>query len=274
MIAKILVPTDFSEKAEQALKVAAKLCRKYNAKLYVLHMLELPMHLATNEPQSELPEAIFFMKLAHQRFEKLMDQPYLKDLETVETVETHETYQGVVDAVKKYDIDLVVMGSSGATGLAEIFIGSNTEKVVRNSEVPVLVVKRDMPDFDINTFVFASDFEEEGKNAFVKALKFVNSFDASLHLLYVNTPNNFTSTHEAAARMKKFINDFDFEDLTVNIYNDDTVEHGIINFSKSIEADCIGISTHGRKGLAHFFNGSLSEDLVNHAARPVITFKM
>ena len=60
----------------------------------------------------------------------------------------------------------------------------------------------------------------------------------------------------------------------LNIYNDTTVERGIMNFSKSIEADLIGISTHGRRGLAHFFNGSISEDLANHALRPVLTFKI
>ncbi|NRA92249.1 MAG: universal stress protein, partial [Psychroserpens sp.] len=45
-------------------------------------------------------------------------------------------------------------------------------------------------------------------------------------------------------------------------------------FSSDIDADIIGISTHGRQGIAHFFNGSISEDLVNHAKRPVITFKI
>jgi nucleotide-binding universal stress UspA family protein len=60
----------------------------------------------------------------------------------------------------------------------------------------------------------------------------------------------------------------------MNIYNDETIEKGILNFSKLIGADLIGMSTHGRQGLAHFFNGSISEDLVNHARRPVITFRM
>ncbi|MEH6406602.1 MAG: universal stress protein, partial [Leeuwenhoekiella sp.] len=60
----------------------------------------------------------------------------------------------------------------------------------------------------------------------------------------------------------------------MTIYNDNSVERGILNFAASIEADLIGIGTHGRKGLSHFLNGSLSEDLVNHAHRPVVTFKI
>jgi nucleotide-binding universal stress UspA family protein len=59
-----------------------------------------------------------------------------------------------------------------------------------------------------------------------------------------------------------------------HIYNETNVEKGILNFANSIDADLIGMSTHGRKGLAHFFNGSISEDLVNHAHRSVVTFKI
>ena len=64
------------------------------------------------------------------------------------------------------------------------------------------------------------------------------------------------------------------EELHENIYNDVIVEKGILNFGNSIDADVIAMSTHGRQGLSHFFNGSISEDLVNHSKRPVVTFKI
>ncbi|MCO4822228.1 MAG: universal stress protein, partial [Flavobacteriaceae bacterium] len=56
--------------------------------------------------------------------------------------------------------------------------------------------------------------------------------------------------------------------------NDYSIEKGILNFSQHMDAGLIGMSTHGRKGISHFLNGSISEDLVNHAERPVITFKI
>ncbi len=74
--------------------------------------------------------------------------------------------------------------------------------------------------------------------------------------------------------MDEFLKDVHTTNITTHIYNDVNVEKGILHFAKGIEADIIGMSTHGRKGLAHFFNGSISEDLVNHAKRPVITFKI
>ena len=150
-----------------------------------------------------------------------------------------------------------------------MFIGSNTEKVVRTSEVPVLVIKNEHLNFDINEFVFASDFKNDSKETYKQATEIAKAFDAKIHLLMVNTANNFTTTEKAKSRISDFIKGNDFTN-----YTDENVEKGILSFSHSINADLIGISTHGRQGIAHFLNGSISEDLVNHAKRPVITFKI
>ena len=74
--------------------------------------------------------------------------------------------------------------------------------------------------------------------------------------------------------MEDFVSETSAKNVTTHIYNDINVEKGILHFAKSIDADLIGMCTHGRKGISHFFNGSISEDLVNHAKRPVITFKI
>jgi len=271
---KILVPTDFSKEAEHALKVAASLARKNNAEIYLLHMLELPNHYTIEGSKTDVPEALFFMKLAHKRFENVMNKMYLKGVTIYETIESHEAFNGITEAVKKYSIDLIIMGSSGATGLKEMFIGSNTEKVVRTSNIPVLVIKNDIEDFNVENFVYASDFGNDQKKAFTEALDFANSFNAKLNLLLINTPNHFQTTEAAEKKMNDFISEFEIENYSTNIYNDNSIENGILNFSRAIDADLIGMSTHGRKGLAHFFNGSISEDLVNHSLRPVITFKL
>ena len=269
----ILVPTDFSEQAEYALNVAAQLAKKYKADIHLLHMLELPLHLATAD-SGQLPEALFFMKLAHKKFENFMNKSYLKDINVHETVESYKTHEGITHAIKKNNIDFIVMGSSGASGMKEMFIGSNTEKVVRTSTVPVLIVKEDIKTFDINNFVYACSFEPDLFESYKHAVDFANSFDAKIHLLFVNTPNLFTTTSESESKMNDFISKAKPKDYALNIYNDDTVEQGILNFSQTIKADAIGISTHGRTGLNHFFNGSISEDIANHAIRPVITFKI
>ncbi|MFL1010732.1 universal stress protein [Flavisericum labens] len=272
---KLLVPTDFSDQAENALKVAAQIAKKHDCEIFLLHMLEIPLQeVDPMGAQSSLPEAMFFMKLAHKKFEQLKQKDYLDGLTVHETVDFQEIFKGIFHISKKNDIDLIVMGSNGASGLREMLVGSNTEKVVRTSETPVLVVKKEHPVFNISEFVFASDFENDNKDTFKKAIDFAKTFGAKIHLLMVNTPNRFITTDEANKRIEEYIKLLDSVPYTQNIYNDLSVEKGIMNFSQSIGADLIGMSTHGRQGISHFFNGSISEDLVNHAKRPVITFKI
>lgn len=272
---KILVPTDFSEQAENALKVAAMLAKSHNAEIFLLHMMEIPMQQTDQgTSQSDVPETLFFMKLAQKRFANLMEQDYLDGIIVHETVKADITFNEIKDSCKELDIDLIIMGSHGATGLKEMFVGSNAEKVVRTSEVPVLVIKNEHHSFDVSDFVFASDFKNDNKDTYKQAVKFAEAFGSKIHLLLVITSSNFITSYEAKSRINDFISGQSFENYTITIHNDISVEHGILNFSKDIDADLIGISTHGRQGIAHFFNGSISEDLVNHANRPVITFKI
>lgn len=271
----ILVPTDFSEEAENALKVAAQLAKKFGSEIFLTHILELPLNqLSSLSSQTELPEAMFFMRLAHQRFEEVLDKDYLEGVTVYEHVEYRKGFGNINDICKEEEIDMIVMGSHGADGFKEMFIGSNAEKVVRSSKVPVLVIKNNHDQFDVDNLVFASDFKNDSKETYAQASKIAEAFNAKLHLLMVITASNFLTTNEAEKRIREFIAGTSFENYSLNIYNDESIESGILNFSKTVDADLIGISTHGRQGIAHFFNGSISEDLVNHANRPVMTFKI
>ncbi|MGJ5641765.1 universal stress protein [Formosa sp. S-31] len=273
---RILVPTDFSDEALYAAKIAAQFARKFDCEIHLLHMIELPIPQldAVNSSYSALPEAMFFMKLAGQRFEKLLERDFFEGIKVHDIVKTNSTFEGISSTCKELDIDLIIMGSHGATGFKEMFIGSNAEKVVRTSHIPVLVIKSSDEDFQVNDLVFASDFKLDHKETYKQAIKFAELFDSKIHLLLVNTPNNFLTTNEANNRMNAFVKDTNFKNYTVNIYNDESVEKGILNFAYKINADVIGISTHGRQGIAHFLNGSISEDVVNHAKRPILTFKI
>lgn len=271
---RILVPTDFSEQAENALKVAIKLAQKHKSEIFVLHSMEMPLHLATTSDSGSLPESLFFIKLAEKRFGELREKPYLDGIDVNETIGHNEIYEDIEEACSKNHIDLVVMGSTGASGFKEMFVGSNTEKVVRTSKTPVLVIKNNHPEFEVKDFIFATDFSEEGRGALDKAQKFAKMVGAKMHLLFVNTPANFNTSSDAQKIMENFVRGMGVENYTLNIYNDTSVEKGILNFANHIKAQLIGMGTHGRKGISHFFNGSISEDMVNHANMPVITFKI
>ncbi|GAA4275429.1 universal stress protein [Aquimarina mytili] len=277
---KILVPVDFSEYSEYALQAAASIAKQQNAKIIVLHMLGLSEAVLTKNEGQEVAEAMYYMKLAEKRFKTFLDKEYLKGIQIEETVQNYKIFSEVNEVAHENDADLIIMGSHGTTGLREeVFIGSNTEKVVRTADVPVLVIKKPVNDFKIEEVVFACDFKMENIRPYLNAVKLFESLGANIHLLYVNLPGErFRNSNEIEEKVKEFLFKAESGNLEmldkVVYYSDYSVERGVFNYSNKINADAIAIPTHGRRGLAHFFSGSIGEDIANHATKPVITFKI
>ena len=184
----IIVPIDFSEQSENALKVAAALARKNKAEIVALHMLELATGIMSNTEFIPQVHIVHLLKVTEDRFEKFLDKPYLKGLTVTPVIKHYKVFSEIEEVAEKHEASLIVMGSHGTDGLQEIFIGSNTERVVRSSEIPVLVVKGDVESFKAERFVFACDFKEESIPAVRKAIAFSEVLGAELKLVYINTP--------------------------------------------------------------------------------------
>ncbi len=273
---RILVPVDFSKQANCAVRVAAYIASKSGAEIFLLHMLNFPSNEADVNAHGDAssPAKVLYLKKVHEKFKEILKMKSLDGIKVSEEVRFHKTFSGIIHYSKEFKANLVIMGSSGATGLKEMFIGSNTEKVVRNSEIPVLVVKEGVGEFEMNKFVFASNFLDEVKPSFGRFLKFIAKFNGEVHMLFVNTVHNFEPTTKTNKRLQEFVAEFDLPKHTINIYNDTSIEKGILNFSKENNIDVIALNTHQRSGLSSMFNESISEDLVNHALKPVVTFKL
>ncbi|WP_297694522.1 universal stress protein [uncultured Eudoraea sp.] len=276
---KILVPVDFSEHAAYALEVAAKLAKDFNSEILVLHMMGLSEAYLTKSESEEAAEAHFYMKLAKKRYETFLDKPYLKGVKVTEMVQNYKIFSEINELAKERNIDLIIMGSHGASGVSEIFVGSNTEKVVRTSDIPVLVIKKPTPSFNPELVVFACDLRVESIKAYHSARALFAEWNLKLHLVFVNLPNEeFMSTEEIRKKADLFIKVAHNGELPSNteiIYvSDYSIEGGIFNHANEVNADLIAIPTHGRSGIAHFFKGSIGEDVVNHAKLPVITFRV
>ncbi|MBA5793308.1 universal stress protein [Flavobacterium sp. xlx-214] len=272
---KILVPTDFSAQAYNALKAAAGIARKSNAEIILLHIIDLPQEtMDMIKPGYDLPEIMFFKQHAEARLSEISLSQDLNGLTVSQILKLGRTFDEVTTVAKDQNIDLIVMGSHGASGFKELFIGSNTEKVIRTSEIPVLAIKGDQAEVKFDKVIVANDFTEEVKQNFQKIINFLKSNGGTPHFLMVNTPNNFKPTHVAEEMAHDFLKQFQLENYQFSIYNDLDIEKGILNFAERENADLIAMGTHGRKGFARFLNGSISEDLMNHSPRSIITFKL
>ncbi len=275
---KILIPIDFSEHSDYALEVAATIARKNNASLIALHMMGLSEAVLTRDESQEMFEAIYYMKLAEKRFSDFLDKDYLKGITVETTVQNYKEFHEINNVAKDFKADLIVMGSHGASGLKEVFVGSNTEKVVRTSEIPVLVVKNRMNNFKMDKVVFACDFNMDYVEPFKNAWNFFEKIGAEFQVVFINTPEKFLSNQQMQERaftfmMQSGVDNTDVYDNTA-YYCDYRLEHGIYSFSNEVEADLVVIPTHGRRGLAHFFSEKVGEGIVNHSDLPIMTFKM
>ncbi|WKN33250.1 universal stress protein [Porifericola rhodea] len=278
----ILVPTDFSEQAQYALDLAYGIAKKTDATVKLLNVVEAP-HGTSFNAMGEVTapdgmDSVFFAQLLKRmkdQLAELVQNPKYKDIALDGEVAIGNPYESIARSITDQEVDLVIMGTQGSSGLEEVLVGSNTEKVVRRAHCPVLTVKEAVDAASIKNIVFATSLRDDEDEHLVKELiKLQSLFDAKLHIVSVNTPSSFENDRYYKKEMKAFVEKHKLENYTLNVYNDDVEEDGIVFFAEDINADMIALATHGRRGISHLLSGSIAEDVVNHAKRPVWTFSL
>jgi universal stress protein A len=142
MFKKIVCPIDFSEFTDEILKYAVNITKKFNAELHLIHIIPNLNYFIPYEsfltPENLVAIEKNIEKEVEKDFEKVtkdIDMPLKK------IVKTGATFVEIIDYIKEEDIDLVVMGTHGRSGIEHILIGSVAEKVVRKSPCPVLTIR-------------------------------------------------------------------------------------------------------------------------------------
>jgi len=271
---KILVPCDFSEQAISAFRLAIDLAQQSNREVHLLHVIELPvMHDSMLLPTLSF-EATLLKELndnAENQSRKIKEE-FASDAPVIAKTIFGNTSMMILDYIDEAGIELVVMGTKGASGLRELLIGSNAERIVRRAPCPVITVRKYSKLQAIKNIVFPNSLEAEQEDL-VSHVKTLQDFlKATLHIVWINTPGNFTSDNITLLRLKDFAKRFILKDYTLNVFNDTFEESGVISFAHMINADMIAMGTHGRKGLNHVMSGSVAEDVVNHIDCPIWTY--
>ena len=260
----ILVPTDFSACATNAVEAAFMLAKKFESVVHVLHVItDNKIQKDESEWQQAIDNASVLLEKIKERHE---------EVDTTTLSVSGKLIPFIKDYVDAHGIDLVVMGSHGASGKQEYFIGSNTQKAVRILHCPVLVIKEKLESLDFDKVVFASNFNVEEKGPFMKFKSFIKHFIPEIHLVNIHTSSLFDPPYTVS---REAMNDFKalcapFECQT-HIYRDFTIERGIRAFSSDIGAQLIAVSNHQRHPIRRMLRGSNVEALVNHANIPVLS---
>lgn len=277
---KILVPTDFSKPASMAVEVAADIARKANAQLVLLHVVEGVSESSFNvEGEAGIPPSgldnLFMVKLiekSKKQLAKAKEDPKLEGVKVKTELRMGTAFHGMQAIITDKKVDLVVMGTTGRSDFEEMIIGSNTEKVVRHATCPVLTIQKKPSKKEFKNIVYATSLSED-EQVFSRIVRRTQEmYDATIHLVRINTPGNFQRDAVVRKYMEDFAKKMRLTNYTINIFSDLTEEEGIIYFADSINADMICMATHGRTGFAHVLAGSIAEDVVSHAKRPVLTF--
>ena len=275
----ILVPTDFSKAAQNALDVAASLAIKSKAQVILLHVVE-ELEEGSFNVEGETAAAgdwehkIFTTKMiqkAKQQLSKAANALIERGINVKQLLRVGSPYHGIQAIITEHKADLIVMGINGASRLEDILIGSTTEKVVRRSSCPVLSVNKKPVSLDFKSLVFACSLRNDELiiPPIVKDIQ--QMYGSTIHLVRVNTPGLFINDKITKTKLEDFAKFLKLKDYTTNIYNDISEEVGIINFADSVGADIISMWTHGRTGISHLINGSIAESVTSHTRRCVLT---
>ncbi len=271
---KILVPCDFSDASVQAFRFALDIAEISKGEIIALSVLELPVMYDTNlMPALNFEETLLkdLKAEAENNFKKIKAKWAKGGPKVSQVIEYGAIPLTIARVAQQREADLIVMGTKGATGLKEFFVGSNTEKLVRSSSVPVIAVKKYIKTSTIKNIVFPNTLGTGQEELMMKVKALQEFLNAKLHILYVNTPANFKQDKDTRQLQKEFVKRFMLKDFTVNIFNDLDQQSGVRNFAHQVGADMIVMSTHGRRGLNHMMSGSIAEDVVNHIDCPIWT---
>lgn len=271
------MPTDFSDIAEHGLKAAVQIAQKLKAEIFLLNCIPPPSggnFSATGDVTKRYAgeEDRYVAELRKVNDKKLKEIAHSlgHDVHISTVLRINDLQVAVADFIEAYNIDLVVMGTSGENTFPEYFVGNHLEQVIRISQVPVIAVKQHLNEFKINNIVLATDLNPDAYDGVTHVKKFAAMFDATIHVMHVINGSG-ASRAEANSKMESFVHRHHLVKYTITVVEHDDEEKGILEFAKEKQADIIAAITHGRTGLASLMFGSVTEDLIREANIPVLT---
>ncbi|MDC6365941.1 MULTISPECIES: universal stress protein [Flavobacteriaceae] len=272
---KIVLPTDFSENAFNAICYAVELLENATCIFYLVHSYTPALYrvdYALGSPgQFGLPDD--HQHQAETTLEKIRKRIKKKYTNPKHTFVTHAAFNSLEDemasVVKNENIDLVVMGTQGATGAREILFGSNTVHIFRKSTVPVLAIpssyKFNLP----KEILFPTDYEVNYSNSSIETLFWMAKlWSAKLNVLHVTSSNGLTSEQEKNKKaLGKLINDQSFK-----IYDlpDQELVEAINSFQMETTVDLLAMVKNKHSFLERLFIEPIIRNVGLHTNVPFL----
>ena len=282
MFDNILVPTDGSECAEAAVGYAEDLATRTDARIHVLCVADsrtlehAPQHDRFKEERTEIAE---------QTCNELSES----GVSTEQAVRTDIPHKAIREYATEEDIDLIVMGTHGRTGVERFLLGSVTEKVVRLSDVPVLTVtarEDGEVTYPYSDILVPTDGSKGAEAAIPPAVEIATTYDARIHPLSVVDTMGMgveLSTGEILKALENSaqsaVDTVEEQATQASVSTVETaIEHGtpsrrIRSYIDDHDIDLVVMGTHGRSGIERYLLGSVAEKIVRTSTAPVLTVR-
>lgn len=271
----ILVPIDFSNYSDYAIQYASQIATKLNGNITLYHCIQNKSHWFYNNiykiSLDKYDEQI--STLVESKMDTIKNELSQKGISTKYFISKGFFLDDITKFINENDVQLIIMGSHGASSKEEWFLGTNTQKVMRKVNCNVLVVKSEPTDLSLKKILFVSALNTEDKKAFRKVLDFAKPFGLEkVHILTVDTTSFFS---QPSIIIKEAMNDFKFiaqeYDVKGFFYPDINVESAVRHYTEDHDFDLISISYHKRHPIKRLLFGSNVEMIANHSKTPVLS---
>ena len=277
----ILVPTDFSLRANHALSLAKVIASATKGVITLLHVVELPgsAHTSTGEEvKIDSRSDVYVVELVEKAERELqaLEEAHRSDKFVLKTqIKQGDPFELIRGFAEEQQVDLIIAGDKGHAQFEDIFIGSVSDKLVRTLRCPVVTVKAAIPDRPLGNIVFVVNEDKDEEQA-MKYLTALNAyFDAVIHLVWINTPGNFKDDVETKGWLSGIARDYQLANYTINIHNHHKEEFGVVYFADEVRADLIVMGISERTVIQRLVLGdALVEDVSDHSVRPVMSLKV
>lgn len=273
---RILIPIDFSELSEYAFSIAKEIQLKTNAELIGLNVVHVGKS-ALYKSDGTLSDSNDFdveavRKQQAENEQKMQD--FLKNVPNSRGVVKIGNIEDIIlNCEKDEEIDLIIMGTHGSSGLAQQISGTIADKIVRKAQASVITLKCKRDTSEFKDILLVSDFDQAEKDNIAQLKEVAAIFGAKLHLLKVNLPSSTSDAEAIKARMAEYCKLNGLENVDFHIVESENLEDGITKFADENGIEFIAIGSKGRMGISALFRGCISADLVNHLYKPVFTFR-
>jgi nucleotide-binding universal stress UspA family protein len=266
----ILAPTDFSIQSKFATDFAAELAALTGCELSLLHLLDMPNHMdAGYYLNYQVVQQMMYD--AENRLKELADS-YRDKVEVNTFLTMSSPHNSIEKSILGIDAELIVIGTKRERTLKHYFVGSNTEKIMRLSNCPVLTLSEPLSVGGIRKALVAFDPSTANENYFRELCGIRKIFGLELVFVYVNNDENPMTEADIRIMLRNNLEDPVCQASSLIYEHNPNVIESLLNKTHEQQADIIVMNTHGRSGLHRVLNGSVSEKLTFQTKVPTLIY--